>query len=462
MLHQASFQSLRERYRRKELSPVDVARSALDHAERVNPRLNAFALIDRDAALAAARASEQRWHCGRPAGPLDGMPLAVKEFAAVRGWPTRRGSLVSSPQPAEQSTPFVQRLEDAGAVLLGKTRAPEFNWKGVTDSPGFGITRNPWDLSLTPGGSSGGCSAAVAAGIVRVSLGSDAGGSIRIPAAFTGMLGLKPTFGRVPVAPLPSAFSNVVHTGPIASDIHDLKEVYGVVCGPSAADWTSSLPVPAVAGDSTRPPASLRIGLLASKRWDDSVPAVKKGMARMLAVLAQAGLSPREVDYDVAAASAAAAGFYRVGCAAAVRNVDPSLHAQLDPGLLAFSQDAAAMTLPEYLLLCQQRDMHANQLCALFDQVDVLMLPTLPICAFEAGRNTPAGWPGDDWMTWNPYTPAFNAAQAPALSFPVWPDGHGGLPVGVQFVAPKYCEDRLLALAGLLQAELPIRVADLD
>lgn len=461
MLHQASFRSLRERYRRRELSPVDVTQSALDHAERVDPILNAFALIDRERAMAAARASEQRWQRGEAASALDGMPITVKEFVAVRGWATRRGSLVTSDDPAPSSTPFVQRLDAAGAVLLGKTRAPEFNWKGLTDSPGFGVTRNPWNPDLTPGGSSGGCAAAVAAGVVRVSVGSDAGGSIRIPAAFTGMLGLKPTFGRVPVAPLPSMFSNIVHTGPIAADMEDLAEVLEIISGPSSADWTSNLAAPLQPAARTMPVSGLRIGLLAPGRWSDSVPAVISAMQAMLAVLKAQQLAVQEVDLDVRGASKVGEGFYRLGCAAAVRAVEPSKRSMLDPGLVRFAADADAMGVPDYLGLCQQRDLHASSLARLFEQVDVLMLPTLPICAFEAGRLTPEEWPTDDWMSWNPYTPAFNSAQTPALSYPVWPDGPGALPVGIQFVAPKYCEDRLLALGIALREALPVRVAEI-
>ena len=182
---------------------MDVARSALEHAERADPIINAFALLDCAGTLAGARESEERWRQGAALGPLDGMPVAIRNSPPCAAAP-RRGSALTSAEPAAAHTVFVQRLADAGAVLLGKTRAPEFNWKGITDSPAFGITRNPWNPSLTPGGSSGGCAAAVAAGVVRLSMGSDAGGSIRIPAAFTGTIGLKPTHGRIPCRPCPA------------------------------------------------------------------------------------------------------------------------------------------------------------------------------------------------------------------------------------------------------------------
>ncbi len=453
MIHRQAFSALREHYAAGTLSPVAVAESALAHAHAVDAELNVFALIDADRALSAAAASQARWRAGRPSSPIDGMPMTVKEFAAVAGWPTRRGSLTTSSVAATASTVFVQRLEAAGAVLLGKTRAPEFNWKGVTDSPGFGITRNPWNPALTPGGSSGGCAAAVASGVVRVSIGSDAGGSVRIPAAFCGVLGLKPSFGRIPVAPLPPAFFNLVHSGPIAAGAAELNDVYRVVAGPSTQDWTS------IGLDASfAPPAvpSLRIGVLDARRWQDSEAVVQAGLRQTAALLAREGVELCEVDYDIHAASAPADLLYRFGCAAIVDALSENQRASLDPGLLDFAQPAQRASHADLLAALAQRDAAANRLNDLFEHVDLLMLPTLPITAFEAGREVPQAWPGRDWMSWNPYTPAFNGAQVPALSYPVWPPG-SALPVGVQFVAPKCREDRLLALAQWLEALLPIR-----
>lgn len=461
MLHQQSFAALRERYRDGSLSPVEVTRSALAHAQEVNPRLNALAVLDWDRALRAAEQSQARWRSGAALGPLDGMPVTIKEFAAVEGWPTRRGSAVTSGTPAGASTVFVQRLLGAGMTPLAKTRAPEFNWKGVTDSPAFGITRNPWNTVLTPGGSSGGCSAAVAAGIARVSLGSDAGGSIRIPAAFTGVIGLKPSYGRIPASPLPSAFSQTVHTGPIAACMQDLAEVMHVVAGGSSADWTSFTGQIANDVDAlTRSPAALRIGVLNEGRWSGSCTEVRQGMAEMTALLERADFALQQVDVDIAAASSVAITFYRVGCAATVRSVPASDHSRLDPALLEFVEPVRELSLPDYLEACRLRDVHANALAAIFDQVDVVMLPTLPILPFEAGRLTPPDWPDRDWMSWNPYTPAFNMAQMPALSYPLWPQG-SALPVGIQFVAPRGCDDRLLSLGAWLEIRLPVRLSPL-
>ncbi len=381
------------------------------------------------------------------------MPVTIKESAAVAGWPTRKGSLVTSTAPAASSAVFVERIEVAGGVLLGKTRAPEFNWKGVTDSPGFGITRNPWNTDLTPGGSSGGCAAAVAAGITRVSMGSDAGGSVRIPASFTGTVALKPTLGRIPVTPLPSAFHHVVHLGPIAACTADLRDMMSIVAGPSSHDWTSlRLSNQRREGDAS----GLRIGILRSERWRDSVSAVHDGMSIVTNLLEREGFSIEEVDLDVATATRAGIALYRAGCISTVESVSKQESLRLDQGLLRFGAKIDGIS-DQVIKALEHRDMFGTLLAAVFDRVDVLMLPTLPIVAIPAGRNVPENWHSDDWTSWNPYTPAFNLAQVPALSFPVWPD-RSPLPMGVQLVANHCREDKLLSLAQWLERKLPIKL----
>ncbi|MBO0735894.1 MAG: amidase, partial [Alphaproteobacteria bacterium] len=198
----ASAASLVEFYHRRTLSPVEVARAILDHLDALESKINAFCIVDFDGALAAARESERRWQRGEPAGRLDGVPVTIKDLVLMRGFPTLRGSrLVERDQDWSEDAPAPARLREAGAVILGKTTTPEFGWKALGDSPLTGITRNPWDLSRTPGGSSAGAAAACAAGIGPLHVGSDGAGSIRIPSAFTGTFGLKPSFGRVPAYP---------------------------------------------------------------------------------------------------------------------------------------------------------------------------------------------------------------------------------------------------------------------
>ena len=224
-------------YRGGALSPVETARAALDRAERLNGRLNAFSLIDRERALAAARASEARWGRGEPCGLLDGVPVTVKDAVLVKDWPMRRGSrTIAADGPWSEDSPAVARCREHGAVLFAQTTAPEFSWKGVTDSPLRGITRNPWDLALTPGGSSGGAAAAVAAGIGPLHLGGDGGGSLRIPAAFVGAYGFKPESGRIPLYPQSSPGA-VGAIGPLTRTVGDAALALTVMAAPDARDW---------------------------------------------------------------------------------------------------------------------------------------------------------------------------------------------------------------------------------
>src|SRR5437867_9751389 len=205
-------------FRRHELSPVDVTRAVLERIERLNPVLNAFNLVS-DRAISNAEESEARWLRGEPRGLLDGVPVSIKDIILTKGWPTLRGSKTVDPKgPWNDDAPATARLREHGAVLLGKTTTPEFGWKGVTDSPLTGITRNPWNPAKTPGGSSGGAAAAVASGMGALHIGTDGGGSIRIPASFSGIFGFKASFGRVPVWP-PSPFASVSHLGPMTRTV---------------------------------------------------------------------------------------------------------------------------------------------------------------------------------------------------------------------------------------------------
>src|SRR5256712_14040522 len=200
--------ALLDAYRKRTLSPVEVTQAVLKRIHDFNPKLNAFNLIS-EQALDEAKASEARWHAGQPKGLLDGVPLSIKDIILTRGWPTLRGSkTVDAKGPWNDDAPATARLREHGAVLLGKTTTPEFGWKGVTDSPLTGITRNPWNPAKTPGGSSAGAAAAVASGMGPLAAGTDGGGSVRIPCSFTGLFGIKASFGRVPAWPL-SPFGTV-------------------------------------------------------------------------------------------------------------------------------------------------------------------------------------------------------------------------------------------------------------
>src|SRR3954464_3633452 len=223
-------------YTKHELSPVEVTKAVLERIEKLNPVLNAFNLVS-DHALEDAKASEARWMSGQPKGLLDGVPVSIKDIILTKGWPTlRREKTVDPKGPWNDDAPATARLREHGAILLGKTTTPEFGWKGVTDSALTGITRNPWNKDKTPGGSSGGAAAALASGMGPLALGTDGGGSIRIPCSFSGLFGLKPSFGRVPAWPL-SPFGTVAHVGPITRSVADAALMLNVIALPDARDW---------------------------------------------------------------------------------------------------------------------------------------------------------------------------------------------------------------------------------
>src|SRR6185312_940655 len=237
--HEMNAAELSAAFEARDLSPVEVTEACLGRIEGLDSSINSFCHIDVHAAETMAEQSEKRWLEGEPLSPLDGVPVAIKDLLLTKGWPTRRGSLTADPQgPWTEDAPTVARLREAGAVLIGKTTTPEFGWKGSTDSPLTGTTRNPWNKDKTPGGSSGGSAAAVAARFAPLALGTDGGGSIRIPASFTGTFGLKPSFGRVPAYPL-SPFGTVAHVGPMSRDVRSSAMLMNVIAKPDARDWHS-------------------------------------------------------------------------------------------------------------------------------------------------------------------------------------------------------------------------------
>ncbi|HEX6722533.1 MAG TPA: amidase family protein, partial [Burkholderiaceae bacterium] len=284
-------------YRSKQASPVEAANAVLARIERVNPKLLAYCHLAPADAIASARASEARWQRGEPIGALDGVPASIKDLILTKGWPTLRGSrTVDADQPWDVDAPASARLREAGAVLLGKTSTPEFGCKGETNSPRTGITRNPWDPSKTPGGSSGGTAAAVAAGLGPLSVGTDGAGSVRIPAAFCGNFGLKPSFGRVPAHPL-SPFGTVAHLGPHAMSVADAALMLNVLKQPDARDWTSLPPDPSdVTAELDSGVAGLRVAFSPTLGYADVHHEVAAAVASAVAELEQLGVAVDAVD----------------------------------------------------------------------------------------------------------------------------------------------------------------------
>src|SRR5215831_8740967 len=425
-------------YRTKDLSPVEVAAETLRRLERYEGSLNAFILYDPETATAQARAAEARWQKGEPAGLLDGLPVAIKDTLLTRSWPRLLGSRTIDPnQKWDEDSPVTARLRAAGAVFFGKTTTPEFGWAPVTNSPLTGITRNPWDLERTPGGSSGGSAAAVLAGICPLAVGTDAGGSIRIPAAFCGIVGLKPTFGRGAVYP-PSAFGDVAHVGPMSRTVEDAAIMLDAIKGPDSRDW-HSLPDDDIAYRNQVREGSLRgkhIALSPTLGFAEPIPAVREAFERAVRVFAELGavVEPadpfRESPLPVFQTLALGA-FWGL-----LRAQTPEAIALMDPGLVELCRRGEAVTQEQYVNAVAQRTTLGQALRQFFDRFDLLLSPTMPIPAAYADPREDELPNPNNFTSWMPYTSPFNLTKNPSCSIPC---GFGdGLPIGLMVTGQLY------------------------
>ncbi len=433
-----------EAYRSKTLSPVEVTQAALDAIDRYDSAVNAFVLVDAEGALESARESEKRWRTGDPLGPGDGVPTSIKDAIWTRGWPTLRGSwLIDSAGPWEEDAPSVARLRETGAVLLGKTTTPEYSWKGVTDSIRHGVTGNPWDPTTTAGGSSGGSAAAVCLGMGPWSIGTDGGGSVRIPAGFTGTVALKPTYGLAPIYP-PSPFGTLAHIGPMTRTVGDAAALLDVITGFDARDW-SAMPTPTASFRSGLDAgvAGLRVAFSPNLGFGRNDPEVDAAVRTAVAVLADAGARVDEVDPGFDDPVEAFHVLWFAGEAKVLEPFGDGVDDRVDPGLRRTSAMGATYSASDYLDATAVR-MKLGQLMGRFHQnYDVLLTPTLPIPAFAVGSDVPTGWPSPDWTSWTPYTYPFNLTQQPALSVPCG-FSDAGLPIGLQIVGPRHSDATVL------------------
>ena len=450
-----------ERYRSKALSPVEATEAALARIERLNPELNAFLLVDGDGALAAARDSEVRWSRGEPLGLVDGVPTSVKDVLLTKGWPTLRGSRAVQPaQDWDEDAPGVGRVREQGAVLLGKTTTPEFGWKGVTDSPLTGITRNPWNPQKTPGGSSGGAAAAVATGMGALAFGTDGGGSIRIPAGFTGIFGLKPSFGRVPAYPQ-SPFGSVAHVGPMTRSVADAALMLTVISGPDPRD-PYALP-PEDRDYRTRLDAGiegLRVAFspdLGGQPVDPEVAALVERAARRFEEL---GATLELAEPAVPDCGEIFRTHWFAGAGYVVAGLSEAQKAVMDPGLLQIAAQGAEIGLQDYLAAGRARDAWGETMLAFHQDWDLLLTPSLPIPAFDAGLEMPPDQGERRWVDWTPFTYPFNLTGQPAASIPCGLT-EGGLPVGLQIVGPRFADHLVLRAAAAFEAAAPFPLPEI-
>jgi aspartyl-tRNA(Asn)/glutamyl-tRNA(Gln) amidotransferase subunit A len=455
-LHEISAAELSEAYKSGNISPVEVTQSCLARIEALDAGINAFCLVDGERSLGMAEESETRWNSGEPLSALDGVPVAVKDLLLTSDWPTRRGSLTIDPNgPWTEDAPCVARLKEAGAVLIGKTTTPEFGWKGSTDSPLTGITRNPWNKMKTPGGSSGGSSAALAARMAPLALGTDGGGSIRIPASFAGVYGLKPSFGRVPAYPL-SPFGTVAHVGPMSRTVRDAALLMNVIAQPDARDW-HSLPYDSAdyaqrLGESMngkRIAFSPRLGYV--ERVVSEVEALVAAAAKRFADM---GAQVEEVDPGLGDPGGTFRTLWWAGAGLLLGDLPPEKKSQLDSGLRRMAEEGNALSLKDYLTANSARGTYGSKMRQFMEGYDFLLTPAVATPAFNVGQLTPLDDDGNAWMAWTPFSFPFNLTQQPAASINCG-FTRDGLPVGLQIVGRMYDDAGVLAASAAYEAINP-------
>ncbi|MDE0045991.1 MAG: amidase [bacterium] len=442
-------------YRARDLSPVEVADAVLARLEEVDGNLNAFCHRDDEAFRAAAVASEERWVAGSPLGPLDGVPTSVKDVLRIRGWPTRMGSkAVDARQPWTADAPAVARLRESGALFIGMTTTPEMGWKGVTDSPLYGQTRNPWNLRMTPGGSSGGAAAAVACGVGPLALGTDGGGSVRIPASFCGIVGFKPTFGRVAAWP-PGLYGTLSHVGPMARTVSDAALLLDVIGKPDSRDPWSLADQGIDHLEETRSTvAGLRVAYSRDLGHVRVAHAVADVVDQAVRDLGDLGMEIEEIEFDIPKAEEAFRTLWYAAAAAAIRTQSRHRRRFLDYGLTKIAAEGEAIRAVDLVEAERARTRYATDVGALLERFDLLVTPTLPISAFEVGLEVPSGWPHERWYTWTPFTWPFNLTGQPALSVPCGFTADG-LPVGLQIVARRQADALALRAGAAYQERFP-------
>lgn len=437
----------------RRLSPVEVAQAALDRAEAVQPLYNAFTRIDREAALAQARASEARWFAGAPSSPVDGVPATIKDIVWVEGWPARYGSLSTSDEPCRSDAPAVARMRAAGLTFLGLTATPEFGWKALTDGPLSGTTRNPWDPALTPGGSSGGAAVAALTRAGVFHLGTDGGGSIRVPAAFTGVVGLKPSYGRVPAYPA-SAFGTVAHLGPMTRRVADVRAMLDAMSGRDVADWLQGPgDLPALA-TTPRAFAGCRIGYWSEPPCGAVDPEIKATIDTVVSDLVHLGATIEPVDLPGNDLLALFNAHWFVGAATRAAVLSADERRRLDPGLREVVALGERYSAVDYNKAIGERTAFGRAMDELAARFDIIVSPATAVLPFAVGHEVPPDSGLGRWTEWAGFSFPINLSQQPAAVVPCGRSS-AGLPIGLQIIAGRGEDSRVLDYAQAFETAFP-------
>ena len=427
------------------LSSEALVKESLARIERLNPVVNAFSQVFEEEALEEARACDREAAEGRFRGPLHGIPMGVKDLFFVADRLCQRGSAAYRTFTPKETAPIVQRMIDAGAIMIGKTTTTEMGWSGSGYSEFYGPTRNPWNPALTSGGSSSGSGAALAARMVPFTLGSDGGGSVRIPAAFCGVFAMKASLGRVPAWPW-SATEMLSHAGPMSLSAKDSALLFNVVKGPDSRDH-QALPDDGADYTETRPLASLRVGFAPSLFGVEVAPEIDRSVREAVKVIGHAlGVDIRPVAPDWRDPIRIFETLWVAGRGVAY-GAQSDL-ASFGSGFRRLVEASAEYGLADYLSAAKARAEFAGKVHALFDEIDLLLLPTVPVEPFAADLEAPEGFHSTSrvlaWTGWTPFTYPFNLSGNPAASLPCGLTANG-LPVGLQVVGRRHADAVVMA-----------------
>jgi aspartyl-tRNA(Asn)/glutamyl-tRNA(Gln) amidotransferase subunit A len=447
---------LAEMIRTKKVSPVEVMEATLRRIEALNPKVNAFASLKPDRAMAEARKAEAALMGGGPIGRLHGLPTTIKDLAITKDFPTEFGTLMLKGNQPTEDTPFVTRLQDEGAIVIGKTTSSEYGWTGVSHSPLTGITHNPWKHGYNAGASSAGAGVAAAAGFGHLHQGSDGAGSIRMPSHFCGVFGLKPSFGRVPAYPVSTA-DYTSHSGPMSRDVADAALMLQVMAGPHPLDHTTMESGPA------NYTARLHEGIRGKRiayspnldhaRVDPEVADLVKAAAARFSDL---GATVDQVPTPWAKDGPELIRYFWPAHMSRLAPKLPEWEGKMDPGLVACIKAGMNSTVVEYQLARERKMAYIAAINRWFEGWDFLLTPAVSVAAFPAEKLMPAHWPQHewDWMGWAEFSYPFNMSWNPAASVPCG-FTKDGLPVGLQIVGRRFDDLGVLQAAAAFEAAQP-------
>ena len=432
--------------KKKEVSPVDILKETIENIDKLEPKLNSFAHLDIEGAKKLAAESEKRMLSNSLISDLDGIPTSIKDLVAQKNMPLRFGSKTTPGKNCEVDAPSVERLRNAGAVLLGKSTTSEFGCKAVGDSPLTGITRNPWNLDMTTGGSSCGAAAMVAAGIVPYAIGTDGGGSIRIPASLTGLFGIKANFGRVPVYPV-SATPTLAHVGPLCRNVEDACTILKIISGSNWKDpFSVSEGVPNF-NEEIKKKKKFKIAwsptLGYAKPEKEILDKLNKAVDNIKSLGHEVDLIDNIFDKDPVYLWNAE--FY-AGVGTKLKQVIEKSPDLIDPPILEVLKIAITQEMGSYYGSVFERYAIREKMRMFFEKYDLLITPTLPCPAFKAGQNVPENFPDRNIVSWVYYTYPFNLTGQPAASINAGFSSKN-LPIGMQIISKTNKEIDILNLA---------------